>query len=85
MVRRRAAQKNKSNDMLAETVQQENHIFSLPTEPAITTEKVPPKIHQLSSCQKWPTLLLSLLQERFSNIGTHSTFEIQNQMDAINC
>jgi hypothetical protein len=39
MIRRSATQQNLSNDMIAETVQQFNHVFSLPTGPAIRTAK----------------------------------------------
>jgi hypothetical protein len=39
MIRRSATQQNLSSDMLAEIVQQANHIFSLPTGPTIRTAK----------------------------------------------
>jgi hypothetical protein len=39
MVRRSATQQHFSSDMLADTVQQANHVFSLPAGPAIKTAK----------------------------------------------
>jgi hypothetical protein len=39
MIRRGATQQNISSDTLAETVQQANHVFSLPTGPTIRTAK----------------------------------------------
>jgi hypothetical protein len=39
MMRRSAIQQNLSNYMLAETVQQANHVFSLPIGPAIRSAK----------------------------------------------
>jgi hypothetical protein len=43
MIRRSATQQNLSIDMLAETVQQANHVSSLPTGPAIKTAKIATK------------------------------------------
>jgi DNA topoisomerase IB len=39
MSRRSATQQDLSSDMLTETVQQDTHVFSLPTGPAIKTAK----------------------------------------------
>jgi hypothetical protein len=45
MARRSTTQQNLSSDMLAETVQQVNHVFCLPTGPAIKKQKAPPRMH----------------------------------------
>jgi hypothetical protein len=62
MVRRSAAPQNLSSEMLSETVQQENHVFSLPTGPAIKLQKLPQRMHQSSSCLKCPMLSFALTQ-----------------------
>jgi hypothetical protein len=54
MIRRSATQQNVSSDMLAETVQQANHVFSFPTGPSIKTAKNGTKT--LAACLKWSTL-----------------------------
>jgi hypothetical protein len=43
MMRRSATQQNLSSDMLAETVQQANHMFALPTGPTTRTAKITTK------------------------------------------
>jgi hypothetical protein len=44
MIRRSARQQNLTNDMLAEAIQQANHVFPLPTGPAIRSVPPTPKI-----------------------------------------
>jgi hypothetical protein len=43
MIRKSATQQNLSSEMLAETVQQANNVFSLPTGPANKTAKIATK------------------------------------------
>jgi hypothetical protein len=54
MVRRSSGQKyNLSQDMIAETINQANHCFSIPMTPGPKTQKKSTAIARSSSCQKW--------------------------------
>jgi hypothetical protein len=54
MVRRSDGQQyNLSQDMMAETISQTNHCFSISTHPKIKTKKLASTVSRLSFCQKW--------------------------------